>query len=199
MSAVTDIRALTLYVIRHGECEHNAAGWAAGHDDSPLTELGRAQARANGRVLRGVAPRLDNLDFFASSLHRACRTMELLRDEIGLPATDYRADRRLMEIDLGNLTRAPGNALRMAQQQVHQVDSWHHAHPNGESPAAVYARVGHFLESLARDAVIVTHGIPLIAIRAHYLGLSGEQAMGYHMGNAGVLRLSQGTEALFGK
>jgi hypothetical protein len=28
--------------------------------------------------------------------------------------------------------------------------------------------------------------------------LSPEQAMGYHMGNAGLLRLSMGTEALFG-
>jgi len=36
-------------------------------------------------------------------------------------------------------------------------------------------------------------------IRAHVLGLSPEQAMGYHMGNAGLLRLSKGTEALFGR
>jgi len=35
-------------------------------------------------------------------------------------------------------------------------------------------------------------------IRAHVLGLSPERAMGYHMGNAGLLRLSMGTEALFG-
>ena len=99
---MSDFRNLTLYVIRHGECEHNAAGWAAGHDDSPLTERGRAQARANGRVLLEVAGRVDGLDFFASSLHRTCTTMELLREEIGLPATGYRADRRLMEGNLGD-------------------------------------------------------------------------------------------------
>ena len=46
---------LLLYVIRHGECEHNAAGWVAGHDDSPLTTQGREQARANGRLLREIA------------------------------------------------------------------------------------------------------------------------------------------------
>src|SRR5690242_19502742 len=99
---MADFRSLTLYVVRHGECEHNAAGWAAGHDDSPLTENGRAQARANGRMLREVAPRLDELDFFASSLHRACNTMELLRDEAGLASTGYRADWRLMEVNLGD-------------------------------------------------------------------------------------------------
>jgi broad specificity phosphatase PhoE len=47
--------------------------------------------------------------------------------------------------------------------------------------------------------VIVTHALPVTMIRAHYLGLSPEQAMGYHMGNAGLLRLSMGTEALFGR
>ena len=36
--------ALTLYVIRHGECEHNVAGRAAAQNDSPLTTRGREQA-----------------------------------------------------------------------------------------------------------------------------------------------------------
>jgi probable phosphoglycerate mutase len=192
-----EFRAITLYVIRHGECEHNAAGWAAGHDDSPLTDRGRAQARANGRLLREVAPRLDDLDFFASSLHRACNTMELLRDEIGLPPTGYRADGRLMEGNLGNHARvSTGEFLRHAD---YLADPWNYVRPNGESQAMVYERVGRFLGSLTRDSVIVTHALPVIALRAHYLGLSPEQAMGYHMANAGVMRLSQGTEALFGK
>jgi probable phosphoglycerate mutase len=193
---VHHFRALTLYVIRHGECEHNAAGWAAGHDDSPLTERGRAQARANGRVLREVAPRLDELDFFASSLHRTCNTMELLRDEIGLPPTGYRADGRLIEGNLGDHARvSTGDFLRHAD---YLADPWNYVRPNGESQAMVYERVGRFLATLTRDSVIVTHALPVIALRAHYLGLSPEQAMGYHMANAGVMRLSQGTEALFG-
>ena len=33
---------------------------------------------------------------------------------------------------------------------------------------------------------------------AHYLNLSPKQAMSYDMPNVGVLRLSMGTEALFG-
>ena len=56
-------RDLTLYVIRHGECEHNVAGWAASHDDSPLTARGHEQARANGRLLKEVAGDLSALDF----------------------------------------------------------------------------------------------------------------------------------------
>src|SRR5689334_7186928 len=64
---MSDFRSLTLYVIRHGECEHNVEGWAASHDDSPLTENGRQQARTNGRLLREVAGHVDELDYFASS------------------------------------------------------------------------------------------------------------------------------------
>ncbi len=194
---MADFRLLTLYVIRHGECEHNAAGWAAGHDDSPLTERGRAQARANGRVLRDVAPRLDDLDFFASSLHRTCNTMELLREEIGLPATGYHADGRLMEGNLGDHSRvSTGEFLRHVD---YLADPWNYVRPNGESLAMVYERVGRFLGTLTRDSVIVTHALPVTMLRAHYLGLSPEQAMGYHMANAGLMRLSMGTEALFGK
>ena len=194
---MTDFRSLTLYVVRHGECEHNAAGWAAGQDDSSLTENGRAQARANGRMLREVAPRLDELDFFASSLHRACNTMELLRDEAGLASTGYRADWRLMEVNLGDHSRL--SVAEVSKRETGAEDNWHYVWPNGESLLMIHARIGRFLDQLKRDSVIVTHRLPVAMIRSHYLGLSPAQTMGYHMGNSGVLRLSQGTEALFGK
>jgi broad specificity phosphatase PhoE len=123
--------------------------------------------------------------------------MELLRDEIGLPPTGYRADGRLMEGNLGDHARvSTGEFLRHAD---HLADPWNYVRPNGESQAMVYERVGRFLGTLKRDSVIVTHALPVVMLRAHCLGLSPEQAMGYHMANAGVMRLSQGTEALFGK
>jgi broad specificity phosphatase PhoE len=193
---MSDFRSLTLYVVRHGECEHNAAGWAAGQDDSPLTARGKEQARTNGRVLKDVAGDVAALDYFASSLHRACNTMELLREEIGLPATGYRADGRLMEGNLGDHARiSTGDFLR---HPGHLADPWNYVRPNGESQAMIYERVGRFLLAVVRDSVIVTHALPVIMLRAHYLGLSPAQAMGYDMGNAGVLRLSAGTEARFG-
>ena len=193
---MSDFRAFTLYVIRHGECEHNAAGWAAGQDDSPLTARGKEQARANGRVLRDVAGDVAAFDYFASSLHRACNTMELLREEVGLPPTGYRADGRLMEGDLGDHARvSTGDFLR---HPGHLADPWNYVRPNGESQAMIYERVGHFLLTVVRHSVIVTHALPVRMLRAHYLGLSPAQAMGYDIGNAGVLRLSAGTEARFG-
>ena len=187
-------RALTLFVLRHGECEHNAAGWAAGHDDTPLTARGREQALANGRLLARHVDLFDTLHFYASPLHRACATMELVRQAAGLPMTGYRADRRLMEGDLGDHSRL--KASEMLSHAAFIADPWNYVRPNGESQAMVHERVGRFLTGLTADSVIVTHALPITMIRAHYLGLSPQEAIGFNMGNAGLLRLADGGETL---
>jgi probable phosphoglycerate mutase len=190
-------RDFTLYIVRHGETESNVAGWACGQDDAPLTANGQAHARANGRTLAEVAGDLSSLDFFASSQHRACCTMELLRETAGLSVTGYRADRRLMESNLGDHTRMP--AREMIALANDSADPWNYPRPNGESYADVHARVGRFLHTLKRDSVLVSHALTSMLIRAHYLNLSPEEALRYHMPNAGLLRLSMGTEAAFGR
>ncbi|WP_222104588.1 phosphoglycerate mutase family protein [Shewanella algae] len=41
-----------IFILRHGQTEFNAAGKLQGHCNSPLTELGRAQAKAYGVALQ---------------------------------------------------------------------------------------------------------------------------------------------------
>lgn len=196
-----DFRDLTLYVIRHGECEHNVAGRAASWDDSPLTATGRAQARNNGHLLKEVVGDLSGFDFFASPIHRTCNTMELVREGAGLPPTGYRADHRLMEIHFGDhtwMTREEIAALDPQLPGLDDKDDWDYVRPNGESWAGLHERVGRFLPTLKRHAVIVTHYGPARAIRAHYLGLSSMQTKSYKPPHAGIMRLASGTEAYFG-
>ncbi len=198
---MTDLRALTLYVIRHGECEHNIAGRAASWDDSPLTARGRAQARGNGALLREIAGDLAGFDFFASPLHRTCATMELVREAAGLPPTGYRADHRLMEIHFGDhtwMTRDEIANLDPKLPGLDDKDDWDYVRPRGESWASLHERVGRFLPTLRRDAVIVTHYGPARTIRAHVLGLTPEQTKDYKPPHAGIMRLSHGTETFFG-
>lgn len=195
---MTNFRDLTLYVIRHGECEHNVAGRAAAQNDSPLTASGRAQARNNGHLLEEVAGDLSRFDFFASSLHRTCHTMELVREGAGLSPTGYRADRRLMEIDFGDHTWLTHAEIDARMDRAPSSDNWDFVRPNGESWAQVHERVGRFLTTLTRDAVIVTHFGPARMIRAHYLGLAVGDIKKHKPPHAGILRLSAGTEALFG-
>jgi len=192
-------RNLTLYVLRHGECEHNLERRVGSHDDSPLTENGLAQARAKGRLLREVAGDLAALDFFSSSLHRTCVTMELVRQAAGLPATGYRADHRLMEFHAGDHIWLRWEDIPEDHHVPFRADPWNASRPGGESRALVFARAGRFLASLTRDSVIVTHAVTVQSIRAQYLGLSPEDTMRYQPPNAGFLRLSQGTETFFGE
>jgi broad specificity phosphatase PhoE len=196
---VSDVfRSLTLYVIRHGECEHNVARRAASQNDSALTQRGHDQARANGMLLKDLASPLDRFRFFASPLHRTCVTMEIVREAAGLAPTGYFADRRLMEIDFGDHTWMTREEIGLDAQARFLADPWNHAQPNGESQAMLFARVGRFLQTLSGDAVIVTHAWSARMIRAHYLGLPPEDTVRYDAPHAGILRLFQGTETIFG-
>jgi probable phosphoglycerate mutase len=193
-----DFRDLTLYVIRHGECEHNVAGRVAGQNDSPLTATGRTQARANGALLAQVAGDLSSFGFFASPQHRAASTMELVREGAALSTTGYIADRRLMEIDFGDHTWMTMAELDAGGHKRLSAQNWDYRRPDGESWADVHARVGRFLDALSSNAVIVTHGGTARMVRGHYLGLRSEDILRYSAPHAGIMCLSQGTETYFG-
>ena len=60
-------------------------------------------------------------------------------------------------------------------------------------------KLDRYVAGLRRDAVIVTHQIPVRLIRGHYLGLTPEQMVGYEHPHAGIMRLSGGVETYFGE
>jgi broad specificity phosphatase PhoE len=128
-------------------------------------------------------------------------TMEIAREAAGLPATGYSADRRLMEIDCGDNTwrKWPDIAADASHDPQWANDPWNYVHPHGESLSVLHARVGTFLEVLTRNAVLVAHAGTVRMIRAHLLGLSQLATMEYHPPNAGILRLSAGSETYFGE
>jgi probable phosphoglycerate mutase len=194
-----DFRELTLYVLRHGECEHNVEGRLASTDDSPLTAKGRGQARANGKLLKELVGDFGQFDFFASSLHRTCMTMELAREAAGLPPTGYRADHRLMEMDCGDQIWLRWSDITPEEHERYRADPWNLARPGGENQAQVYARVGKFLATLKRPSIIVTHQVPARVIRGHYLGLTPDEIVRYEQPHSGILRLSAGVETHFGE
>src|SRR3954452_11777953 len=67
-----------LLLVRHGQSEWNAVGRWQGQADPPLTELGRAQARAAARAIG----ELDAV--FSSDLRRARETAEVIAECIGV-------------------------------------------------------------------------------------------------------------------
>ena len=70
---------MAVYLVRHGETDWNIEKRFQGQRDIPLNERGLAQARASGQALSGL--RFGAI--FASPLHRACRTAEIIAGYTG--------------------------------------------------------------------------------------------------------------------
>jgi probable phosphoglycerate mutase len=155
----------TVYYIRHGETDWNAAGRLQGHRDIPLNAKGRGQAAHCGSVLRDLFAREGrdpaNLDFVSSPLGRATETMELLRPALGLAGDGYRIEPRLIELSFGEWEGSTiallhqNDPVRISQREH---DKWHFVPPGGESYEMVSARMRGWYDSLKRDTVATAHG-----------------------------------------
>jgi broad specificity phosphatase PhoE len=148
LSAVT-----TLYLVRHGESEANAAAVFAGQTDSPLTAKGREQANVVARALRPV--HFDRI--VASTLSRTTDTGAEIAAGRGIPVETY-AD--LREIDLGAAAGKPFDELKgLPSYTSDGFTQW----PGGESLDQVVARAMGVIDRLVAESpgktiCIVGHG-----------------------------------------
>ncbi len=149
------------YFVRHGQTGWNAERRLQGQADTDLNDLGRSQARENGRRLAGLLDDPRDFDFVASPLKRTRQTMELIRAGMGLPAAGYRLESRLMEVHFGDWqgftyaeleTREPGSTT------ARLADKWGFLPPGGESYQKLLERVKPWFDSIGRPTVCVTHG-----------------------------------------
>lgn len=166
----------TLFFIRHGETDWNAAGRLQGVRDVALNLRGRAQAHSVAHTLKAffastasdgqgdgqkVLPIIESLPMVSSPLLRATETMEIMRQTLGLPAHGYGADPRLREIGFGAWEGKTWRELARqdpALSRERRQNPWHFAPPGGESYADVAARVGAALEDCSCPLVMVAHG-----------------------------------------
>lgn len=165
---------VTLYLARHGETEANREKRFSGRRDTPLTEKGRAQARAVGEILKRALGMQPSLAFVSSPLKRARLTMEIVRETLGLPREGYTTDARIAEIDLGRwdqLTDAEARALDPARFDARAADKWRVRVPDGENYEQVAARATDWAESLDADTFAVSHGALTRILRGLFLGL----------------------------
>ena len=183
-----------IYVLRHGQTEWNALGRFQGHQDSPLTDLGRQQAQAQGRILAGIE--LSELLLISSPQGRALETARLA---LGAQAHKLRTDDRLMEIDVGAWTGADRDSLPaypdLAEDPKGALEIYENA-PGGEGFDALKQRCMSFLQELNRPAVLVTHGITSRMLRVLHLGLDIEDLGVIPGGQGNIHHLSSGSQTI---
>ena len=182
-----------LYLVRHGQSEWNRIGRIQGRSESPLTELGREQAVAIGRMLRTALPDPD-IDIVASPLARAFETATIIAGELGRAASDVRTDERITDFDVGVLAGYPGwHAVAADHPELARLrleDPIHFHPPGGESGADVLARARDFLDerkATGRDTLVVGHGVINKFIRAAARGITG----------AGIIALGEDQEVVY--
>lgn len=160
----------TILLARHGESDWNAAGRWQGHADRPLTERGRAQARALERRLAGTE--LDAI--YSSDLERARETARIVAEPRGLEVHELPA---LREVDVGSwsgLTRveAEQGFPEGYARWVAGGEGWN----DGETYTQLSERVVHGVLGLAADhpgarLLVVSHGGAIRVVHAAALGI----------------------------
>jgi broad specificity phosphatase PhoE len=156
----------TIYLVRHGESEANAAGVFAGQSDSPLTERGKQQAQAVAEALSTVP--FDRV--VSSDLSRTRHTAEVIARRQGLRVEVFP---ELREIDVG---RAAGRRFDELKGVPEWTEDGFVQWPGGESLEQVLTRVldvvGRIVAASPGQTIcIVGHGGVTRILVSHYLGL----------------------------
>lgn len=166
--------ATRLYLVRHGRVAHPWPERIYGDLDVPLSEAGRAQARAVGRAFRS-----HGLDAVVSSgLERAEYGAACLREGRALPRIDRPALRELHRGAWAGVAFAELEQREPGAWSAWHADPIHRRPPDGENLAELEARVVPALQALVEEyaggaVAVVAHSwvCRLAACRALSLSL----------------------------
>jgi len=188
-----------LYFVRHGETEWNRDRRIQGRIDIPLNAAGRAQAAAVARRLKELVDAPASVDFYASPLARTRETMAPILSGFGVPETRAHYDERLVERGFGAFDGQTWRELFAAGIDPDQDPAaFHDWRPDGgESLADVAVRVGAWLATVRRPAIVVSHGGVSRVLRGLMLGLDKREVVHLDVPQHRFFRIAEGRIAWF--
>ncbi|GAB4050266.1 2,3-bisphosphoglycerate-dependent phosphoglycerate mutase [Spirosoma litoris] len=160
-------------IVRHGQSQWNLENRFTGNTDTPLTDLGRQEAREAGDLLKANQPPNFSIGF-TSVLQRAIETMSIILTEIGqtdLPIERSEALNERMYGDLQGMNKLEAETQFGAEQVFRWRRGYEDQPPHGERLADTHARVVAYFKTTilphlqAEQAVlVVAHGNSLRAL-----------------------------------
>jgi broad specificity phosphatase PhoE len=188
-----------IYLIRHGQTEMNRAGRFQGRLDSPLTELGEAQARRVGVRLKALAAEVGGdwvID--ASPLGRSRRTAALIAEATGLAVR--RHDPRLAEVDFGPWEGLTRDEIVARRPDLAEAKAFFLRCPEAETFEALKGRVRSWMDEAAaapEHRIAVTHAGVGRMMRGLALGLTLDEIRALDTPQDVVFRLADGAVERF--
>lgn len=170
-----------LYVLRHGQTDWNAAGRFQGRTDRSLTDRGRAEAEAAGEALKAefsrIGRRADEFAFVASPLKRACETMAILTQTIGV--SGFATEPDLVELAFGaweGMTTHEVKAAFAEARRARKRDRWSFRPEGGESFEDLEKRVDRWRGRIDRPTIACTHAGVIRVLARQRLRLAPDAA-----------------------
>lgn len=161
-----------LTLVRHGQSIGNAENRLQGQSDYPLSERGRAQARALAQRWKTAGVVFDTV--IASPLARAFETAQILAQGLGLPPVEPEA--LWMERDNGKRTGMTWEEVQQNYPDPPFSTPYEPVAETGEGDWALYLRGGQALHRvLLRPPgrfLIVSHGAILNMVLYAILGIA---------------------------
>ena len=168
-----------IWLVRHGQTTFNAERRLQGHVDSPLTELGLAQAQRAGERLSSLVGDPAGWRLVSSPLGRALATAQAISRALGGVLVE--TDPRLIEVSWGAWDGRLRAELEAEHPDGFAESGWAFRAPAGEPYAAVHARMADWLGYLPpepeRRVIAVSHGVAGRVLRGAYAGLSLEEVV----------------------
>ena len=184
---------LEVDLVRHGESLYNRLGKVQGHTNSPLTDLGREQARRVAEALKGRGVEV----IYTSDLARALETARIIGEMVGLEPVVLEGFR---EIALGQWEGRPMEEIR--KEDWENLELWYSRPMEAKIPGAesLKAFKGRVLATFQRvmgehpqgRIALVSHGGVLSVIISHVLGLDLNNLWHFRLNNASLSRVVYG-------
>ena len=171
-----------VYFTRHGETVWNVENKICGVTDIPLTDNGRAQARALGRRLAVEPTGITRI--LCSPLVRASETARLIAAETDLPLT---VEPRLREQAFGRYEGTPRNGAAFALAKLHFIDRF----DGGESMLQLAARIYALLDELRGQdgpVLLVAHNGIARVVQSYFHDMTNEQFALFGIANCELRR-----------
>jgi broad specificity phosphatase PhoE len=169
---MADASVFYITFLRHGESTGNVENRLQGLSDFPLSEAGRAQARALGERWQAEGLTFDTA--ITSPLSRARETAEIVAAALKIPA--FELEPLWVERDMGKRSGMTMDEIHAQFQDPDFVNPYDSVGESGESDWALYLRGGLALHKILQRPpakyLIVTHGAILNMTLYAILGIA---------------------------